>query len=105
MSLDKAIKSGKEHRKPYTKAKAVDYTCRNHGSCVYCQGNRQYKNKKKIAKEDNQRAKTCFDCINFVALGEDGVHICDAEEPKVITEDYAPTDDFYWCNGTLFERW
>ncbi len=32
MSLDKAIKYGKEHRKPYRGAKAVDKTCRNHGS-------------------------------------------------------------------------
>jgi len=42
MAFDKAIKSGKEHRKPYTKAKAVDKTCRNHGSCEYCSGNRLY---------------------------------------------------------------
>lgn len=41
MSLDKAIKSGKEHRKPYRKAKAVDKTCRNHGGCPYCEGNWQ----------------------------------------------------------------
>ena len=33
MSLDKAIKHGKEHRKPYRGAKAVDKSCRNHGSC------------------------------------------------------------------------
>ena len=31
MSLDKAIEHGKEHRKPYRGAKAVDKTCRNHG--------------------------------------------------------------------------
>lgn len=31
MSLDKAIKHGKEHRKPYRGAKAVDPWCRNHG--------------------------------------------------------------------------
>lgn len=45
--LDKAIKSGKEHRKPYRGAKAVDFTCRNHGSCPWCQGNRKYKLKKR----------------------------------------------------------
>lgn len=32
MSLDKAIKHNKEHRKEYRGAKAVDVTCRNHGS-------------------------------------------------------------------------
>lgn len=33
MSLNKAIESGKEHRRQYRKAKAVDKTCRNNGSC------------------------------------------------------------------------
>ena len=40
MSLDKAIKHGKEKRKIYRKAKAIDCTCRNHGSCSYCRDNR-----------------------------------------------------------------
>ena len=47
MSLDKAIQHGKEHRRPYTGAKAIDRTCRNHGSCEWCQGNRQYESRKK----------------------------------------------------------
>ena len=42
MSLDKAIEHGKEKRKPYTGAKAVDCTCRNHGSCAWCMSNRLY---------------------------------------------------------------
>lgn len=40
MGLDKAIKYGKEKRKPYTGAKAIDCTCRNHGSCEWCRTNR-----------------------------------------------------------------
>ena len=43
MSLDKAIRHGKEHRKPYKGAKAVDKTCCNHGGCPYCLGNRLHK--------------------------------------------------------------
>lgn len=31
MSLEKAIKYGKEKRKPYRGAKAVDGWCKNHG--------------------------------------------------------------------------
>ena len=46
MSLDKAIEHGKEKRQPYRKAKAVDRTCRNHGSCEWCRENRIYKNRK-----------------------------------------------------------
>lgn len=46
MSLDKAIKHGKEKRKPYRGAKAFDRTCRNHGTCPFCQGKVKYKLKK-----------------------------------------------------------
>lgn len=42
MSLDKAIESGKEKRKPYTGGKAVACSCRNHGSCEWCKNNRLY---------------------------------------------------------------
>lgn len=42
MSFDKAIKSGKEKRKPYRKSKAFDGTCRNHGSCPWCERNRKH---------------------------------------------------------------
>lgn len=50
MALDKAIKAGKEKRKPYRKAKAASYTCRNHGSCPWCAGNRTVGNKRLAAK-------------------------------------------------------
>ena len=43
MSLDKAIEHGKEHRKPYRGSKAIDCTCRNHGSCLWCESNRKHK--------------------------------------------------------------
>jgi len=47
MSHDKAIKSGKEKRKPFTNSKAFDYSCRNHGSCPYCKANRTFSSKRK----------------------------------------------------------
>lgn len=47
MSLNKVIEHGKEHRKPYRGAKAVDSTCRNHGSCSWCERNRLYNTRKK----------------------------------------------------------
>lgn len=37
MSLDKAIDHGKEKRKQYRGSKAIDKTCRNHGSCQWCE--------------------------------------------------------------------
>ena len=38
MSLDKAIEHGKEKRKPYYGAQAIDCTC----SCEWCRSNRLY---------------------------------------------------------------
>lgn len=54
MSLDKAIKSGKEHRKPYTGSKAIDCTCRNHGGCPCCEGNRKHKFRDKHPAEEEE---------------------------------------------------
>lgn len=56
MGLEKAIKSGKEHRKEYRGSKAIDSTCRNHGGCPWCEGNRinKYKNLDKISKKELQ---------------------------------------------------
>jgi hypothetical protein len=49
MALDKAIEHGKEKRKQYYGAKAIDGNCRNHGSCNHCKGNRLHKHEKKIS--------------------------------------------------------
>ena len=48
MSLDKAIAHKKEFRKPYFGAKAVDKTCRNHGTCDWCKDNRLYNTNKQL---------------------------------------------------------
>ena len=55
MSLDKAIKHGNEHRKPYTGSKAIDGTCRNHGGCPWCEENRKHKFRDKHPKEKQRR--------------------------------------------------
>ena len=43
MSLDKAIQYGKEKRKPYQGSKKYVCSCRNHGSCPWCEENRRHK--------------------------------------------------------------
>lgn len=50
MSLNKTIAYGKEHRKPYTGAKCVDPSCRNHGGCEWCEENRKFKHIRKEQK-------------------------------------------------------
>ena len=50
MSLNKAIEYKKEYRKRYYGAKAIDCSCRNHGSCDWCKSSRLYKNNRRIDK-------------------------------------------------------
>lgn len=54
MPLNKAIEHGKEHRKPYTGAKAIDCSCRNHGDCEWCKRNRLHQ-AIKMDEASNQR--------------------------------------------------
>jgi hypothetical protein len=61
MALDKAIKHGKEKRKPYRKSKAFDSTCRNHGSCSYCEGNRLVQRKKAEEEADSKLDEFMFE--------------------------------------------
>ena len=57
MSLDKSIEHGKEHRKPYRGSKAIDCTCRNHGTCDWCRKNRLHKFRDK--EMENYDGITC----------------------------------------------
>jgi hypothetical protein len=54
MSLDKAIKYCKEHRKNYTGAAAWDATCRPHGGCPWCEDNRTHQDQKARAAADEE---------------------------------------------------
>jgi hypothetical protein len=54
MSLDKSIKYNKEKRKPYYGSKEFDTSCRNHGSCSWCEDNRNYSNKKRKKSAEEQ---------------------------------------------------
>ena len=52
MSMDKAIIHGKEHRKQYRGAKAVDKTCRNHGGCPHCEAGRLHKYQRQMQAQE-----------------------------------------------------
>ena len=56
MSLDKAVTHGKEWRKPYRGAKAIDYSCRNHGSCEVCRMNRLVSSIKRLDAVQDKEA-------------------------------------------------
>ena len=50
MSLDKAILHHKEFRKGYYDSRRFDHTCRNHGSCSWCEGNRTYTSQRNLER-------------------------------------------------------
>lgn len=50
MSLDKAIQHGKEKRKPYRGAKAIDPYCRNHGSDDWSKSDRTIQSQREEQK-------------------------------------------------------
>ncbi len=52
MSLEKAIIHKKEKRKQYHDSRSFDHTCRNHGSCKWCEGNRKYSDRKRREAAD-----------------------------------------------------
>ncbi len=49
MSLEKSIKSGKEHRRPYYGSKSFDPSCQR-GDCAACKENKLHSTKKRIMK-------------------------------------------------------
>lgn len=62
MSLDKAIKYGKEKRKPYYGCKSFDPDCRNHGSDTYMVKSRLHNKKRQeqIAKSKLKEYEKAF---------------------------------------------
>lgn len=62
MSFDKAIEYGKEKRKPYKGAKAIDCTCRNYGNCEWCKGNRLYR-QLKMDEASRERLREDYESI------------------------------------------
>lgn len=57
MSLDKAIRYNKEYRKRYYGSKAVDSSCRNHGTCAWCRSNRTHNNDKRQLSAEEKEAE------------------------------------------------
>ena len=72
MSLEKAIAHGKEWRKPYREPKAVDRSCRNHGSCPACQAGRQHKHRRRAPAPDVSIHLVCPDIHAFSAASLEG---------------------------------
>lgn len=94
MSLDKAIEHGKEHRKPYRKAQAVDTHCRCHGPCKWCMSNRTIQSQKELArtKETLEADGTLILETSFDATKVGRVLVCNTKE-KIGNLYYLDDDD------------
>lgn len=52
MAFDKYYPNRKDKRKPFYKSKRFDRSCRCHGGCPYCEGNRMYSTIKRKQDSD-----------------------------------------------------
>ena len=65
--------------------------------------NKNNKRKNRHIKTHNKVGlKCCLNCANCIPIGE-GDHLCD-ELMELVLEDYTPTDKFYGCGGSSYER-
>jgi hypothetical protein len=78
MSLDKAIEHHKEKRQMYRGSKAIDYTCRNHGSCEWCRQNRQHK----FRDKESDSMKIVYTYIADDGTEFDSKYECEEYEKK-----------------------
>lgn len=67
MSLEKAIRYGKERRRVYRKSAAFDRSCRHHGSCPWCRANRLYSRIKAETAARQQEDELLTDWLNIAA--------------------------------------
>jgi hypothetical protein len=64
MSLEKAVKHGKEKRKGYYGSQAFDHSCRPHGGCPYCENNRLFSDKKaRLKASKNEQINEYVDLV------------------------------------------
>lgn len=73
MALNKAITHSKEHRRHYRKSKAWDSSCRNHGSCSYCESNRRHADHKARARLTGQVREWHEEKISKKGLPDDAI--------------------------------
>jgi len=55
MAFDNQLGKGKDWRKPYYRSARFDRTCRNHGSCGWCEGNRRFANHRRLPADEAPR--------------------------------------------------
>lgn len=101
MSLEKAIKYGKERRKKYYDSRSFDASCRAHGRCPYCANGRQHKHKKnmlKASKDHQGRFRHLNSCAISLTEGEEIPPFYDFE---MVTKEVCDCGNKEWEPGDL----
>ena len=55
MAFDNHLGKGKDWRKPYYNSSNFDWSCRNHGSCGWCESRRTFKNLRRMPADTAPR--------------------------------------------------
>lgn len=61
----------RSNKKPYTKSKAFDKTCRCNGGCSYCLGNRMHSQNKRIDELDYSVNHYNKNYMDYIAMDND----------------------------------
>jgi len=72
MSLEKAIESGKEWREPYRGAARFVRSCRNHGRCTRCIGDRTHQRERDKPADLKEQLDTADQWFLFFWGDDDG---------------------------------
>ncbi|MBQ9113883.1 MAG: hypothetical protein IJY05_03065 [Clostridia bacterium] len=48
--------------------------------------------------------KTCGGCSNGVYVSEGCTMCLVGDEPKVVMDDWEPTEDYMWCDGEHYDE-
>ena len=70
MSFDMRYPNRKDWRKPYYGAKAVDATCRNHGTCPYCESGRKHAAIRRAPADADDQIRDAFYGLSWRDLQE-----------------------------------
>lgn len=82
MTLDKAIKYGKEWRKRYYDSRSFDASCRSHGRCPWCANNRFHKHRKAMLKSISVGLTEGEEIPPFDELEMVTQEVCDCGNPE-----------------------
>lgn len=53
-------------------------------------------------KQKKKKISGCEDCYNLIPTGEGCFFCMEDAEPRVVMDEYTPTDEYFWCRGKKY---